>query len=143
MFPRQKITLASLVAFILSITGTHPVVVYAQSQDSELALEEVVVTARRRAESLQDTPLSVSAYSSAQLETRGVTIVTDVGKYTPNVQFDPVATESGGGASSQVYIRGIGQTDYVITVEPGVGVYLDGVYVGKSMGSLLDAVDIE
>lgn len=143
MFPRQKITLASIFAFILSITGTHPVVVYAQSQDSELALEEVVVTARRRAESLQDTPLSVSAYSSAQLETRGVTIVTDVGKYTPNVQFDPVATESGGGASSQVYIRGIGQTDYVITVEPGVGVYLDGVYVGKSMGSLLDAVDIE
>jgi iron complex outermembrane receptor protein len=106
-------------------------------------LEEITVTARRRAESLQDTPISVSAFSAKQLETRGVLRTTDVGKYTPNVQFDSVATESGGGASTQVYIRGIGQSDHVITVEPGVGVYLDGVYIGKSVGSLLDTVDVE
>jgi iron complex outermembrane receptor protein len=106
-------------------------------------LEEITVTARRRAESLQDTPISVSAFSAKQLETRGVLRTTDVGKYTPNVQFDSVATESGGGASTQVYIRGIGQSDHVITVEPGVGVYLDGVYIGKSVGSLLSTVDAE
>ena len=109
----------------------------------ESSLDEVIVTARRREESLQDTPLSITAFSAEQLETRGVLFITDVGKYTPNVQFDAVATESGGGASTQTYIRGIGQQDYVITVEPGVGVYLDGVYIGKSMGSLLDTVDIE
>ena len=116
----------------------------AERQGSALSgLEEVVVTARRRAESLQDTPLSVSAFSARQIETRGILRTTDVGKYTPNVQFDSVATESGGGASTQVYIRGIGQSDHVITVEPGVGVYLDGVYIGKSVGSLLDTVDVE
>lgn len=143
MFHRQKITLASLVAFIVSIPGTYPVVVYAQSQGSEAGLEEITVTARRREESLQETPISVSAFSAQQIETRGILRTTDVGKYTPNVQFDSVATESGGGASTQVYIRGIGQSDHVITVEPGVGVYLDGVYIGKSVGSLLDTVDVE
>lgn len=107
------------------------------------ALEEITVTARRREESLQKTPISVSAFSAQQIETLGILRTTDVGKYTPNVQFDSAATESGGGASTQVYIRGIGQSDHVITVEPGVGLYLDGVYIGKSVGSLLDTVDVE
>jgi iron complex outermembrane recepter protein len=143
MTPKQNKILQCIIATIVPLTGVLPTAVPAQSEESEVRLEEVIVTARRREESLQDTPISVSAFNASQLEARGVNIVTDVAKYTPNVQFDPVATESGGGASSQVYIRGIGQTDYVLTVEPGVGIYLDGVYVGKSMGSLLDTVDIE
>ncbi len=106
-------------------------------------LEDIVVTARRREESVQSTPLSVSAFGAAALEERNVQSSSDITNLVPNVQFDSTASESGGGASSQISIRGIGQTDYVLTVEPAVGVYLDGVYIGKSMGSLLDAVDIE
>ncbi|WP_029548463.1 TonB-dependent receptor [Rhizorhabdus wittichii] len=106
-------------------------------------LEEITVTARRREENIQSAPLSVSAFSSAALEERNVQSSSDITSFVPNVQFDSAASESGGGASSQISIRGIGQTDYVLTVEPAVGVYLDGVYIGKSMGSLLDAVDID
>lgn len=112
-------------------------------EDLTAKLETITVNARRVEESLQNTPVAVSALSGETLDTRGVQFASDVGKYVPNVQFDSVASESGGGASSQISIRGIGQTDYVITVEPGVGVYLDGVYVGKSMGSLLDTVDVD
>ncbi|WP_157218090.1 TonB-dependent receptor [Flavisphingomonas formosensis] len=110
---------------------------------SGAGLEDIVVTARRRAESLQTTPLSVSAFNSAALAERNIQTSSDITNFVPNVQFDSTASESGGGASSQISIRGIGQTDYVLTVEPAVGVYLDGVYIGKSMGSLLDTVDID
>ncbi|MCF7982084.1 MAG: TonB-dependent receptor, partial [Pseudomonadales bacterium] len=109
---------------------------------AEATLEEVVVTARRKEESLQETPVAVSAFNSAAIELRNIQSVADVTNFVPNVQFDSAASESGGGASSQISIRGIGQTDYAITVEPGVGLYLDGVYVGKSVGSLMDAVDL-
>lgn len=107
------------------------------------ALDEIVVTARKRAESAQSTPLSISAFDSRALEDRNIQSSSDIGNFVPNVQFDSAASESGGGASSQISIRGIGQTDYVITIEPAVGLYLDGVYVGKSVGSLLDTVDID
>jgi iron complex outermembrane receptor protein len=106
-------------------------------------LEEVVVSARKRAENLQQTPVSVSAFVAEELEQRQVTSTADIGNLVPNVQFDGVASESGGGASTQMSIRGIGQTDYVLTVEPGVAVYLDGVYISKSVGSLLNTVDLE
>lgn len=109
---------------------------------AEATLEEVVVTARRKEESLQETPVAVSAFNSEAIELRNIQSVSDVTNFVPNVQFDSAASESGGGASSQISIRGIGQTDYAITVEPGVGLYLDGVYIGKSVGSLMDAVDL-
>ena len=107
------------------------------------SLGEIVVTARKREESVQSTPLSISAFGAQALQDRNVQSSADIANFVPNVQFDSAASESGGGASSQISIRGIGQTDYVITVEPAVGLYLDGVYVGKSVGSLLDTVDVE
>lgn len=113
------------------------------ADEGRRSLDEIVVTARKRQESLQDTPISISAFSESALRERNIQSASDIGSFVPNVQFDAAASESGGGASSQISIRGIGQTDYVITVEPAVGLYLDGVYVGKSVGSLLDTIDIE
>ena len=106
-------------------------------------LEEIVVTARRRSEDIQKTPIAVTAFTAAAIEARGMQTAADVTNFTPNVQFDSSASEAGGGGSSQIAIRGIGETDYVITVEPAVGLYLDGVYIGKSMGSLVDLVDTD
>ena len=116
----------------------------AQSDSGSSAiLEEIVVTARKREESLQDTPLAVSAFNARELEQRNIVSVNEISQYIPNVQYDNVASEAGGGNSSQIFIRGIGQTDYVLTVEPGVATYLDGVYISKSMGSLMDNIDLE
>jgi iron complex outermembrane receptor protein len=111
--------------------------------DAGVALEEITVNARRITESLQDTPVAVTVLGAAAIADRHMQSVAEITQFAPNIQFDSVASESGGGSSTQISIRGIGQTDYTITVEPGVGLYMDGVYIGKSMGSLMDAVDLE
>ncbi|MEX1146968.1 MAG: TonB-dependent receptor [Sphingomonadales bacterium] len=143
MLSGKATTTAALLATI-SITPflVHSQPAFAQTETS-FGLEEIVVSARRREERLLDTPLSVSAFSGVAIEERRMQTLADVTHFVPNVQFDGVASESGGGASSQIAIRGIGQTDYVLTVEPAVGIYLDGVYVGRSVGSVVDAVDVE
>nr|WP_047167071.1 TonB-dependent receptor [Sphingomonas sp. Y57] len=140
----KRIFLATASAML--ILPAIPALAQTAEQDdgyNPASLGDIVVTARKREESVQTTPLSISAFGAQALQDRNVQSSADIANFVPNVQFDSAASESGGGASSQISIRGIGQTDYVITVEPAVGLYLDGVYVGKSVGSLLDTVDIE
>jgi iron complex outermembrane receptor protein len=110
---------------------------------SGLGLEEVVVTARKREESLQDTPVSVTAFAGEALERLHIDSLEGVASATPNLVFDTATIFSGSNAAAAVYIRGIGQIDYALTSDPGVGIYLDGVYIGTSIGSALDLVDIE
>lgn len=105
-------------------------------------LEEITVTARKREESLQDTPISVSAFTGEMLEQQGITRLDGVAASSPNVEFDYSSTFSGGNAAS-VYMRGIGQVDFTLTTEPGVGIYLDGVYISQSIGSVLSLVDVD
>jgi iron complex outermembrane receptor protein len=109
----------------------------------ELALEEVVVTARKRVESLQDAPISITAFSAADLEARGVEDMEDLTRYAPNLV---VQNNPGNGSSTSVaavYIRGVGQDDFQPTIEPGVGIYVDGVYLARTVGALLDVLDVE
>jgi iron complex outermembrane receptor protein len=106
-------------------------------------LEEVVVTARKRQESLQDTPLSISAFTGKNMEARGVMDISQIADFTPNMQFDFSAPITGSSNAASIYIRGVGQSDFLLTTEPGVGVYVDGVYLSRSMGGVLDLLDIE
>ena len=100
-------------------------------------LEEITVTARKRAENLQETPVAITAMTGGMLEERQVTNVAEVAKFAPNVNISPVANISGSSASITAFIRGVGQTDFNITVDPGVG-----VYVARSVGALLDMADV-
>jgi iron complex outermembrane receptor protein len=136
------LALASLFFSALSIDSAAAQVIAEQARQST-TLEEVVVTARKREEGLQETPVAVSAFAGEAMLQRQTLRTSDLSKYVPNLQFDAVAAESGGAGATQVAIRGIGQTDYVLTVEPGVGIYLDGVYVSKSVGSLMSTWDLE
>ena len=106
------------------------------------ALEEVVVTARKRTENLQQTPLSITAVTAAALADRQIDGTTDLQRVTPNLQFSSYAPASGNNASSQVFIRGIGQTDFLASTDPGVGLYVDGVYIARSVGGNIDFADI-
>jgi iron complex outermembrane recepter protein len=107
------------------------------------SLEEIVVTARKREESLQDTPISVSAVSGQLLNEMGIADLTGIADVAPNVSFSTTGTVSGSTSSAVVYIRGIGQNDYVPVVDPGVGIYVDDVYMGRSVGSVLDLMDVK
>jgi iron complex outermembrane receptor protein len=107
-----------------------------------LALEEVTVTARKREESLQTTPVAVTALSGDALEVRAVQSVEALSQFVPNLQFDGAAALSGGAYNATIFIRGIGQNDFAIFSDPGVAMYLDGVYLGRSIGGIMDAIDV-
>jgi iron complex outermembrane receptor protein len=106
-------------------------------------IEDIVVTARRREESLQQVPISVTAMSGAQLEARQIYAMDQLSAIVPNLQFDKAAPSSGSSSVGQVFIRGIGQADYTPVTDPGVALYVDGIYIGRSPGNVLDLIDIE
>lgn len=107
------------------------------------ALEEIIVTARKREESLQDTPISVAAFSMEDIEQRGMVDFSDLGEFTPNVVFDFTSAIAAGNSAAIVMIRGVGSADWALPVDPGVGIYLDGVYIARTIGQVMDTVDVE
>jgi len=106
-------------------------------------LEEIIVTARKRAEPLQKTPVSITAFTVEQLEKPGMDDLIDVARYAPNVVFDQGTGNTGGQFNSQLFIRGVGQVDFLFSSDPGVGVYVDEVYLPRVVGSLMDVMDLE
>ena len=109
---------------------------------SSVLLEEIVVTARKREESLQDAPIAVSAFSGEALDFRGVTDLERLDQFTPNLVLNESPTYSNV-TNAAVFIRGVGQNDFTPVIDPGVGIYVDGVYLGRSVGAVLDIVDLE
>jgi len=103
----------------------------------------IVVTAQKREQNIQDVPISIYAVSGEELEAMGISDISAVADLTPNVTIDNTITGAGSSAITSLYIRGIGQSDFLMTTDPGVGLYLDGAYILRSVGSLLDTVDIE
>ena len=106
-------------------------------------LEEIVVEARRRSENLQEVPIAVTAFQGYELESRDIGDISVLSDTTPNVSLKPTASLSGASNASAFFIRGVGQTDFAVTTDPGVGVYLDGVYIARSVGGVLDTLDVE
>lgn len=103
-------------------------------------VEQVVVTARRREENLKDVPVAVSAFSAEKLERSGGTDITVLSQTTPNIT---VQTARGSNSTLISYIRGVGQQDPLWGYEPGVGLYVDDVYIYRPQGAVLDIFDIE
>ena len=121
---------------------TAPAAVQAQASDTRaqraVTLEEIVVTARRREESLQDVPMSVSALDSNRLFALQADDLTQMQFAVPNLYFD-----RGDGANAVVFLRGIGQNDSLAFADPGVGVYVDDVFVARSQTALLELFDVD
>lgn len=110
---------------------------------TDALLGEIIVTARKRDESAQDVPIAISAYSAAAIEARGVTQVDQIQNFTPNLTYQNSPGFGGGTNVAAIYIRGIGQFDFLGSIEPGVGLYVDGVYIARSVGAIMDLVDVE
>ena len=104
--------------------------------------QDIVVTARRRDERIQDTPIAITAFTPELLEDRQILQTADLERVTPSLQFKPAGQLSGNSSSSVVFIRGVGQLDPTAAVDPGVGVYLDEVYLGRAVGGAIDFGDI-
>lgn len=112
-----------------------------EAANGEIVYGPIVVTARRREERLQDVPISVTAFSANDIQTTSVTNIKELGHFTPNVTINDHSQV--GNTASLIYIRGIGQDDPGIIWEPGVGMYVDGIYSGRLVGIDVDLVEVE
>lgn len=110
----------------------------AASPDVDLQIAEVIVTARRRAESLQDVPVSVSALDANRIVELQAETIHGLQNAVPNLYID-----RGDGANTVIFIRGIGQNDSLAFADAGVGVYVDDVFIARSQAAFLDLFDVE
>ncbi|WP_380872127.1 TonB-dependent receptor [Sphingomonas sp. DBB INV C78] len=124
-------------------SSTQPAGAAAQQANEDLppaGLADIVVTARRTSEALQDTPVAVSAFSQQFLETQNVQQIGTIAQFTPNLVVNEQPSST---TAASFFIRGIGQTEPSSVAEAGVGLYLDGVYIARTAGAVFDLVDLE
>ena len=134
--PLAAICAAALISFPCS-----PLAAQGADTEAQGVIEEVIVTARKRQESLQETPISITAFSRADLEEANMIDLRDIGRFTPGMSFTSYGM--GSAEAGAIFLRGIGQSDHMVTTDPGVGLYIDGVYVGRNQGAALDLLDLE
>lgn len=106
-------------------------------------LQEVVVTATKRSQNVQNVPISVAAFTADTLQQRNLTDIHSLTNLTPGVNLDAGAPFSGDRSVLSASIRGIGQDDFAFNLNPGVGVYLDGVFLARTIGANLNLLDVD
>ncbi len=107
---------------------------------SSLSIEEVIVTARKKSENLQSVPVSITALTASQIEDSFLPDINSLDQLVPNLSM--TTSTEGSGSTVQAFIRGIGEADFAPYLDPGVGIYVDGVYLARTMGSNLEFNDI-
>lgn len=141
---RSSLAKARRASAWLAATATITIIVApaaaqeAPATDSGAGVEDIVVTARKQAESLQDVPMSISAVSGDTLESAGYTELNDIARLSGNVFF-----EAADRSKPQIYIRGVGTRSYDAGSDPSVGVFVDGVYLGRFGALDMDLLDVE
>jgi len=136
---KNLITASAISLAIFSGSFAHTAL--AQEDEGKLIFEEIIVTAKKREQSIYEAPVAISAFTGADIEKKGILDLVDIGKFVPNLN---VTTFSAGHtASANPFIRGIGLQDHLITTDPGVGVYVDGVYLGRQVGQNWSLSNIE
>jgi iron complex outermembrane receptor protein len=136
----MTIRLSSTRNVLLAAAIAAALPVPAIAQEGITALDDIIVTSRKREESLQDVPISVTAVSGEALEEMGVPDVVAIGQSMPNVTLEASRATN---TTLTAFIRGVGQQDPVAGFEGGVGIYLDDVYLARPQGTVFDIYDVE
>ena len=136
MFNRKLISIGVALSVGAGATAIAPAV----SAQGVSQLEEIVVTARKRKENLQDVGLSVSAMSKTEISRTFARDIKDLAFISPNTIIDD--TSQGPGGNAAIYIRGIGVADVEKNFEPAVGVTIDGLFIGANSGAILRSIDL-
>ena len=132
-----RLALAAVAACSLPVSGPA---VAADAGAEVSGIEQIVVTARRREENLQNVPVAITALTAEQLQEQNVRTLEDMTAYVPNIKVNAGRATS---STINAYIRGVGQNDPLWGFEPGVGIYMDDVYIARPQGALLDVYDVE
>ena len=133
---------AAIATGLLAMTLTPTVLAQSEQDEANEAsmLEEVIVTATRREESLMEVPIAVSAFSGEELDAFGVLDITYIAQMSPNTTLK---VSRGTNTTLTAFIRGVGQQDPVPGFESGVGIYLDDVYLNRPQAGVMDVYDVE
>lgn len=135
------LTISTVLGFQAQAQQSNTAQNSAQSKAQEQATLEVIqVTARRTAENLQQVPVAVTSIGAEELKQKGIENITAVQQQSPNTTLQ---ISRGTNSTLTAYIRGIGQQDPLWGFEPGVGIYIDDVYLARPQGAALDVYDIE
>ncbi|MDB5678291.1 TonB-dependent receptor [Sphingomonas bacterium] len=141
-----RMALLAGAAWVLAPTGAHAQETTNPPPAADAngpAIDDIVITAQRREESLQKTPIAVTAISGEDLRAQNITSVADLARIAPSLSINASGSNAPTASVPLIYIRGIGQPDPAIYSDPGVPVYVDGTYVAKSAGGALDLPDIQ
>ncbi|KAF1707859.1 TonB-dependent receptor [Pseudoxanthomonas sacheonensis] len=111
----------------------------AEAASEATTLDKITVTARKREETLQDVPVAVTAFTPETLDKLNIQDIGDLDAQVPNLT---IYAARGSSSTATAYIRGVGQADPLWGVDPGVGIYLDDVYIARPQGALLDVFDV-
>jgi iron complex outermembrane receptor protein len=114
-----------------------------QQTQQDGGVAEIIVTAQKRSENVQKVPIAISVFTTETLRERAVNDVSQLSALAPNVNLDAGTPFSGATGVLSAYIRGIGSDDFAFNIDPGVGVYLDGVYLARTVGANQDLPDVE
>ncbi|NEX94787.1 TonB-dependent receptor [Caulobacter sp. 17J65-9] len=134
---RVSVTALVLGAALTGAAGAATAQTPSPEDDAVASVDEVVVSARRRDERLQDVPVAVTALSEQTLQNLQAGDLGDIESAVPNLTL-----HVGDASNAVVYIRGVGQIDSLAFADPGVGVYVDDVYLGRAQGAFLDVYDV-
>jgi iron complex outermembrane receptor protein len=147
-FRRHRLTAAVVTALMLPMlavaqapAAADPSAAPKEEEKSQASsLSQVTVTARKREETIADVPVAVTAYTADSLDKLNVEDIGDLDAFVPNLT---IYAARGSTSTVTAYIRGVGQADPLWGVDPGVGIYLDDVYIARPQGALLDVFDVE
>ena len=139
--PFLAATKLSLLGAAVSMALSGQTFAQEQETDDDSDIEAITVTATKRAQVIYEVPIAISAFSGEALAAQGITDLTDVGKFVPNLNV--TGFSAGHTSSANPFIRGIGLQDHLITTDPGVSVYVDGVYLGRQVGQNWNLNNIE
>jgi iron complex outermembrane receptor protein len=114
--------------------------IHAQESEPKKGLERIEVTARKTVESLQEVPVSITSIGAVELDEKGISVLTEIQQFSPNTTLQ---NSRGTNSTLTAFIRGVGQQDPLWGYEPGVGIYIDDVYVARPQGAVFDLLDVE
>jgi iron complex outermembrane receptor protein len=113
------------------------------AQPSSGQIEEIVVTAQKRSQNEQDVPISLTTFTAQTLQDKNIVDVQGLARLAPSVNLDTASPFGGSNQVLSASIRGIGQDDFGINLDPGVGVYVDGIYFARTTGANVNLLDVD
>ncbi|MBB1382655.1 TonB-dependent receptor, partial [Shewanella sp. SR41-2] len=141
---KQNTIKMSCIALAISSVLSAQYAVAAEEQnnsgDKQPVLERIEVTARKTVESLQNVPVAVTSVSATELAENGISVMTEIQQFSPNTTLQ---SSRGTNSTLTAFIRGVGQEDPLWGYEPGVGIYIDDVYIARPQGAVLDILDVQ